>query len=70
MRESALKARADFESETHRREREIQKIEQRILTKEEQLARKLAWLAPGRRAPVRSALEALVSSPLAPLAPR
>ena len=34
------------------------------------LARKLAWLAPGRRAPVRAALEALVSSPLAPLAPR
>src|SRR5206468_889134 len=34
------------------------------------LARKLAWLAPGRREPVRSALEALVSSPLAPLAPR
>jgi ribonucrease Y len=40
-REDGLKARADFETETRRREREIELIEQRILTKEEQLARKL-----------------------------
>ncbi|HEY3066184.1 MAG TPA: ribonuclease Y [Methylomirabilota bacterium] len=39
--EAALKARAEFEAETRRREREIQLIEQRILGKEEQLARKL-----------------------------
>src|SRR5262245_41302919 len=41
VRESTLKARAEFESDTRRREREIHSIEQRILAKEEQLARKL-----------------------------
>src|SRR5438105_7484057 len=40
-REASLKARADFESETRRRERDMQQVEQRILAKEEQLARKL-----------------------------
>jgi ribonuclease Y len=40
-RELILKARGEFETEARRREREIQLIEQRILTKEEQLARKL-----------------------------
>ena len=37
-RESTLKARGALEEETRRREREIQSIEQRILTKEEELA--------------------------------
>src|SRR5215510_13138427 len=41
VRESTLKARAEFETETRRREREIHSVEQRILVKEEQLARKL-----------------------------
>ncbi|HEV8143682.1 MAG TPA: ribonuclease Y [Methylomirabilota bacterium] len=41
VRESTLKARADFESETRRREREIQQVEHRTQAKEEQLARKL-----------------------------
>jgi ribonuclease Y len=41
VRESTLKARAEFEAETTRREREIQKIEQRTATKDEQLTRKL-----------------------------
>jgi ribonuclease Y len=40
-RELILKARAEFEADSRRREREIERIEQRILTKEEQLARKL-----------------------------
>src|SRR2546428_5294492 len=40
-KESALRARTDFEQETRRREREIDQVEQRILVKEEQLARKL-----------------------------
>ncbi|HEU5194397.1 MAG TPA: ribonuclease Y, partial [Methylomirabilota bacterium] len=40
-REGTLKARAAFEDETRKREREIQSIEQRILSKEEDLARKL-----------------------------
>src|SRR5215813_1491495 len=40
-RESTLKARAAFEDETRKREREIQSIEQRILSKEEDLAHKL-----------------------------
>src|SRR2546423_15321794 len=40
-KELALKARGDFENEVRRRERDMQQIEQRILTKEEQLARKL-----------------------------
>src|SRR5258706_11950080 len=40
-KELALKARGDFETEVRRRERDMQQIEQRILTKEEQLARKL-----------------------------
>jgi ribonuclease Y len=43
-KESALRARVDFEHETRRREHEIQLIEQRILGKEEQLARKLEEL--------------------------
>jgi ribonuclease Y len=41
IRESTLKAQGELESETRRRERDIHQIEQRILTKEEQLARKL-----------------------------
>src|SRR5712691_4945862 len=41
MRESSLKARADFDAESRRREREIQQVEQRILAKEDQLGRKL-----------------------------
>ena len=41
VRESTLKARAEFETESRRRERDIQQVEQRILAKEEQLARKL-----------------------------
>src|SRR5438093_1861400 len=41
MRESSLKARADFDTEARRREREIQQVEQRILAKEDQLGRKL-----------------------------
>ena len=40
-RESTLKARTAFDDETRKREREIQSIEQRILAKEEELARKL-----------------------------
>ena len=43
-KETALKARMIFEDETRRREREIQKIEQRVLSKEEDLARKLDQL--------------------------
>ena len=41
VREVTLKARAEFDAETRRRERDIQQVEQRILAKEEQLARKL-----------------------------
>jgi ribonucrease Y len=40
-KEAALKIREDLEAETRRRERDIQQIEQRVVTKEEQLARKL-----------------------------
>ena len=40
-KEAALKVREDLEAETRRRERDIQQIEQRVVTKEEQLARKL-----------------------------
>jgi ribonucrease Y len=40
-KEMALKVRGEFEDEVRRRERELQQIEQRIVTKEEQLARKL-----------------------------
>ncbi len=40
-REATLKARADFEGESRRRERDMQQVEQRILAKEEQLGRKL-----------------------------
>jgi len=43
-REGALKARATFEEETRRRERDIQAIEQRVIAKEEDLARKLEQL--------------------------
>jgi ribonuclease Y len=43
-REGALKARAAFEDETRRRERDIQAIEQRVIAKEEDLARKLEQL--------------------------
>jgi ribonuclease Y len=43
-REATLRARAEFEAETRRREREIQTVEQRILAKEEELARKLEQL--------------------------
>src|SRR5689334_2397101 len=38
-KELALKARSELDAEARRREREIQQIEQRILVKEEQLAR-------------------------------
>ncbi len=41
VRETTLKARAELETESRRREREIAQVEQRILAKEEQLARKL-----------------------------
>ena len=41
VREATLKARAEFDTEARRRERDIQQVEQRILSKEEQLARKL-----------------------------
>ena len=41
VRERTLKARAAFEEEARRREREIQTVEQRILAREEELARKL-----------------------------
>src|SRR5229473_357254 len=40
-REATLRARADFEGESRRRERDMQQVEQRILAKEEQLGRKL-----------------------------
>jgi ribonuclease Y len=40
-KELALKAREEFDAEVRRREREMQQLEQRVLTKEEQLARKL-----------------------------
>ncbi len=40
-KEAALKARGEFEDEVRRRERGVQQIEQRILLKEDQLARKL-----------------------------
>jgi ribonuclease Y len=40
-KELTLKARSDLDSEARRREREMHQIEQRILSKEEQLARKL-----------------------------
>src|SRR3989442_997461 len=43
-KETALKARTIFEDETRRREREIQQIEQRVVSKEEDLARKLDQL--------------------------
>ena len=43
-KERALQARAAFEEETRRREREFQQIEQRIVGKEEELARKLDQL--------------------------
>jgi ribonuclease Y len=39
--EVVLRARGEFDTEVRRREREIQQIEQRILSKEEHLARKL-----------------------------
>jgi ribonuclease Y len=41
IKEQALKARGDFDAEVRRREREMHQVEQRILGKEEQLARKL-----------------------------
>src|SRR5918994_7427424 len=41
VRETTLKARADLETESRRRERDMQKVEQRTLAKEEQLTRKL-----------------------------
>ncbi len=41
VKEAALKTRVAFEEETRRRERDIEQIEQRILGKEEQHARKL-----------------------------
>ncbi|HSF01533.1 MAG TPA: ribonuclease Y, partial [Solirubrobacterales bacterium] len=41
MRESTLKARGALDAETRRHEREMQSVEQRILAKEEELARKL-----------------------------
>jgi len=41
VKAAALKARGEFEDEVRRRERGAQQIEQRILLKEEQLARKL-----------------------------
>jgi len=40
-REAALKARAAFEDEVRRRERELEHLEQRVLVKEEELARKI-----------------------------
>jgi len=40
-KEILLKARADFDTEARRREREFQQIEQRVVAKEEQLARKV-----------------------------
>ena len=40
-KEAALKLRTEFESEVRRREREMQQMEQRVLAKEEELARKL-----------------------------
>jgi len=40
-KEAALKARGEFEDEVRRRERGVQQVEQRVLLKEEQLARKL-----------------------------
>jgi ribonuclease Y len=40
-KELALKARSELDAEGRRRERDIQQVEQRILAKEEQLARKL-----------------------------
>src|SRR5437867_5877354 len=40
-KEIVLKARGELDTEVRRREREIQQIEQRIIGKEEQLARKL-----------------------------
>jgi ribonucrease Y len=40
-KEAALKAREEFETEVRRRDREMQQIEQRVLAKEEELARKL-----------------------------
>src|SRR2546427_797046 len=40
-KEIVLKARGEFDTEVRRRERELQQIEQRIIGKEEQLARKL-----------------------------
>src|SRR5262245_30878048 len=43
-KETALRLRSDFETDARRRERDIEQIEQRILTKEEGLARKLEQL--------------------------
>src|SRR5712691_13300597 len=43
-KEAALKARTASEEETRRRQREIERIEQRVLAKEEELARKLDQL--------------------------
>lgn len=40
-KEAALKGRASFEDEVRRRERELQQMEQRVLVKEEELARKI-----------------------------
>src|SRR6202521_2675337 len=40
-KEMALKARGEFEDEVRRRERGVQQIEQRVVLKDEQLARKL-----------------------------
>src|SRR5207245_11295850 len=44
VKEAARKARATFEEETREREGKIQAIEQRVLSKEEELARKLDQL--------------------------
>ena len=44
VKEAALKARLTFEEETRQREGKIQAIEQRVLSKEEELARKLDQL--------------------------
>src|SRR5437899_10322498 len=44
VKEAARKARSTFEEETRQREGKIQAIEQRVLSKEEELARKLDQL--------------------------
>ena len=45
MKEASLKSRTAFEEETRQREGKIQQIEQRVLSKEEELARKLESIA-------------------------